>query len=79
MEGAKLREQQRLEASLFEAWHMAVFALSGYAGKLKPLSQYLGSSDPESSQKLENAKLIAGFQTLKARGFDIQITRNPIN
>lgn len=81
MEGALLREQRRLDMATYTAWHTAVFALNGYAGKLKgkSLSDYLSGAKPEASEKLDNAKLIAGFHSLAARGFDVQITRNPIN
>jgi hypothetical protein len=34
-------------SGIVTAWHTAVFALSGYSGKLKPLSEFL-SSKPES-------------------------------
>lgn len=81
MEGAKLREQRQLDIAMFAAWHTAVFALNGYSGKLKgkSLADFLGGSKPDEPEKLKNAKLIAGFNSLKARGFDVQISRNEIN
>lgn len=77
MEGAALAAKNRLDVELFTAWHTAVFALNGYGGKLKPLSEYL-NREPD-GPALSNAKLIAGFHSLKARGFDVQISRNEIN
>lgn len=77
MEGAALAAKNRLDTALFTAWHTAVFALNGYGGKLKPLAQYL-HLEPD-APAIKNAKLIAGFHSLKKRGFDVQISRNEIN
>lgn len=81
MEGAAEREKKTLDIGMYQAWHTAVLALNGYSGGLKnkSLSDYLISGKSEQPEKLENAKLIAGFRNLQARGFDVQISRNEIN
>lgn len=77
MEGAALRQRRELDLATFTAWHTAVFALNGFAGKLKgKLSDYLGGNREPEPEKMRNAKLIAGFQSLRARGFAVEITRH---
>jgi len=67
--------------ALFTAWHTAVFALSGYAGKLKgkSLSDFLSTRAEDTPQQLRHAQGIAFFHRLQARGYDVKITKNEIN
>jgi hypothetical protein len=71
MEGMARAAKRASEMALFTAWHTAVFALSGYGGKLKSLSEYLDR--PQLSTK--HAEAIAFFHSLKARGIPIDISR----
>lgn len=79
MEGAALRRKNELDLATYTAWHTAVFALSGYAGKLKQLPEYLVPDEPETAVPLQHAKGIAFFHALKAKGFDVKIEKNEIN
>jgi hypothetical protein len=79
MEGAALRRKNELDLAAYTAWHTAVFALSGYAGKLKDLAEYLGIDDQPNPVALQHAKGIAFFHSLKAKGFDVKIEKNEIN
>jgi hypothetical protein len=67
------------ELAISTAWHTAVFALSGYGGKLKDLAAYLGSVNGQDGkadeQRVSNARLIHFFHTLKARGVPVDISR----
>ncbi len=78
MEGAAIAAKNRLDVSMFTAWHTAVFALNGYAGKLKPLSEFVGR-DERPPQEIQHARAIAFFHRLQAQGVDVKITRNEIN
>ena len=81
MEGAAIRQSQALDLATFTAWHTAMFALSGYAGKLKgkSLSDFLTTASQHRPHALQNAQAIAWAHRMKAKGFDVQITRNPVN
>lgn len=72
MEGAALAAKRQFDLATFTAWHTAVFALSGYAGKLKDLSAYL----VREPAKPNNAQAIAFFHNLKAQGVPVEITRH---
>jgi hypothetical protein len=79
MEGAVERGRKRLDIAIFTAWHTAMFALKGYSGKLagKSLSDYLSDSPkPRDDQRMQDARAIHFFQSLKARGVPIEITRH---
>lgn len=76
MEGAALRQRRELDHATFLAWHTAVFAIERYAGKLKPLSKYLGSETTEAGDpKIQHAKILAWAHSLRVRGVDIKIER----
>lgn len=80
MEGAALAANRQIDMAIVTAWHTACFALAGYAGKLKDkrLSDFLtGKSDTSAAddQRMQNARAIHFFQSLKARGVDVEITR----
>lgn len=79
MEGAALRRKNELDLATYTAWHTAVFALSGYAGKLKQLPDYLSTDEQHDAAPLQHAKGIAFFHTLKAKGFDVKIEKTQIN
>jgi hypothetical protein len=67
-----------MDIAMFAAWHTAVFGLNGYAGKLKgkKLSDFLGGDEkPEKHPALQNARAIHFFQSMKAKGFPVEITR----
>jgi hypothetical protein len=70
MEGMARAAKRESEMALFTAWHTAVFALTGYGGKLKSFAEYLA---PERSTK--HAEAIAFFHSLKARGVPVDISR----
>ena len=76
MEGAALAEKKRFDLAIVTAWHTAVFALNGYAGKLKgkSLSDFL-IDRPERQAGASHAQTIAFFHRLKAKGIPIDITR----
>lgn len=78
MEGMAGSATRELDLAMVNAWHTAIFALLGYAGKLrdKKLSDFLSSrKEPEEEDfRLHNAKLLHGFQSLKARGLPIDIS-----
>jgi hypothetical protein len=71
MEGMARAAKRESEMALFTAWHTAVFALTGYGGKLKSFTEYLDR--PERSTK--HAEAIAFFHSLKARGVPVDISR----
>lgn len=76
MEGLGAAATRRLDLSIVTAWHTAVFGLNGYAGKLKPLSEFLSSKpEIEGDERLHNAKIVHFFHSLKARGVPVDISR----
>lgn len=77
MEGMALAAKLKHELALSQAWHTAVFALTGYGGKLKDLSEYLGKgrSGAQDNEQLQNARIIHLFNSMRARGFDIKAER----
>lgn len=76
MEGAALAATRAADLAIVTAWHTAVFALNGYAGKLKnkSLSDFL-SSDFEKPQKSDAASAAAFFHGLKLKGYDVKTER----
>lgn len=76
MEGLAGAATRQLDLSIVTAWHAAVFALNGYAGKLRPLSEFL-SSKPGSrgDERPQNAEIIHFFQSLKASGVPVEVSR----
>lgn len=74
MEGAALAAKDKHDLAIVMAWHTAIFALNGYGGKLKgkSLSDFL---ETEAKPPSKNAAAIAFFHTLKARGFNVEISR----
>ena len=66
-----LAAKREHELAISTAWHTAVFALSGYGGKLKDLSEYM--ANPKRSTK--HAEAIHFFHALKARGIAVDISR----
>lgn len=77
MEGAALRQEREYNLAISQAWHTAIFALNGYAGKLKgkSLSDYqVGKERPKQSS---TARAIAFFHAMKSAGFPVTITRVP--
>lgn len=83
MEGAALAEKKRFDIAIVTAWHTAVFGLNGYAGKLKgkSLSDFLGdaAAEPEDNARSQRARAIAFFHSLKAKGWDVEITKTTVN
>jgi hypothetical protein len=75
MEGAALAEKKRFDLAIVTAWHTAVFALNGYAGKLKgkSLSDFLTDKP---SRPASHAQGLAFFHRLKAKGVPVEITRH---
>lgn len=74
MEGAAIRERKSLNLAIITAWHTAVFALNGYGGKLKGLSNYL-ASEQESQPVSTAAQAVAFFRNMKEAGFPVEIKR----
>ena len=79
MEGAALAAKDRLDVAIYTAWHVAVFALNGYSGKLKGKSLADFLSDKPKEQSVQHAQAIAFFHRLQANGVDVKISRNEIN
>lgn len=81
MEGAVEREKKALDIGMYQAWHTAVLALNGYSGGLKgkSLSNFLLTGRDEVRPSGKSAQALAWAHSMKARGFDVQITRNGIN
>jgi hypothetical protein len=78
MEGMAHAAQRQFELAISTAWHTAVFALNGYSGKLKDLSEYTGRPNEqrrEDSNRLSYAQGIAFFTRLRERGFNVRIER----
>jgi hypothetical protein len=80
MKGMARAANREVDVAMVMAWHTAVFGLKGYAGKLKgkSLSDFLTSKPQpkaEDVQRLQNARAIHFFQSLKAKGVDVQISR----
>jgi hypothetical protein len=77
MEGAALRRKQEIDLATYTAWHVAVFGLGMYAGKMKgkALADFIQSEKPD-KQPLQYARAIAFFQRLKAQGVSVEITRH---
>jgi hypothetical protein len=75
MEGAVLRRQREFDLAVFVSWHTAVFALNGYAGKLKDkrLSDFLSSRDPQPQSNA--AQAVSFFHRMKAAGLPVTIER----
>lgn len=69
--------QRQFDLCMVTAWHTAIFALNGYAGKLKgkSLADYLGDKPKTDSPALQRARGIAFFQRLKAEGVPVEISR----
>jgi hypothetical protein len=80
MEGAAERRKSDIDLAMFTAWHTAVFALSGYRGKLKgkSLSDFLQDGKPN-QHSLQRARMHAFFQKLKMQGLPVEISRTEIN
>lgn len=79
MEGSALARKSELDLAVFTAWHTAVFALTGYGGKLKRLPDYLSRDEADNKVALKHAQGIAFFHRLQARGVPVKITRETIN
>lgn len=69
---------REVDIAISNAWHTSVFGLSMYAGKMKGkrLSDFLSNRDREPQAGSKAAEAIAFFNTLKARGFNVEITRH---
>jgi hypothetical protein len=82
MEGMVRAANRNFDLALVTSWHTARFGLNGYFDKGKlagdnTLSDLLTTApEPEDKQRLENAKLIHGFNSLVARGVPIEVTRH---
>lgn len=73
------RATRGFDLAIVNAWHTAIFALSGYSGKLKgkSLSDFLSSdAKPVNASRKNHAQGIAFFHRLQARGVDVKITRH---
>lgn len=77
MEGAALRQEREYDIAISQAWHTAIFALNGYAGKLKgkSLSDYLIGKGKVQTKRSTVADAIAYFHSMKAAGLPVTITR----
>lgn len=77
MEGAAVRQEREHDRAISQAWHTAIFALNGYAGKLKnkSLSDYLIAK--EKPKRSSAAAALAFFHAMKSSGFPVTITRVP--
>lgn len=77
MEGAALAAKRAYDLAISQAWHTAIFALNGYAGKLKgkSLSDYLSERTAPRRSKFADAS--AFFGRLKAAGVRVDVSRTP--
>ena len=79
MEGMAHAAKRQFDLAISTAWHTAVFALSGYSGKLNELTadhdSMTGQDGKADQQRVNNARLIHFFHTLKARGVPVDISR----
>lgn len=77
MEAAALKREREHDLAISQAWHTAIFALNGYAGKLKnkSLSDYLISKDKAQPKRSTVADAVAYFHSMKAAGLPVTITR----
>jgi hypothetical protein len=73
MQGRRNADKLRAKRDLLIAYHTGAFAGAAFAGKLKPLDQYV--SDGAQERPLQYAHAIAFFHRMKARGFPVEITR----
>ncbi len=77
MEGMAKAANRQVDLAILGAWHTAIFGLNGFDGKLKgkKLSDFL--SAPEKKEvNTKSAQAIAFFNSLKARGIEVEITRH---
>jgi hypothetical protein len=81
MEGMARAATRQVDLCVVTAWHTATFTLGMYAGspqlKGKTLSDFLSSKhEPRATDHREmNARAIHFFNSLKARGVPVDITR----
>lgn len=75
MRGMARAAKRQADLVIVNAWHTAVFGLSGYSGKLRNLSHYMGQERSE-EQRSKSAAAVAFFHSLKARGVPVEITRH---
>lgn len=61
------------DRAIFLAWHTAVFALNGYAGKLKELGSYLQAKPIARNQTA--AEMLHIMREFQERGASMKITR----
>jgi hypothetical protein len=76
MEAAALAAKREYDLAITQAWHTAIFALNGYAGKLKgkTLANFL--SGGERVRKQSNAAhAVAFFHRMKSAGMPVSISR----
>lgn len=66
--------KHRAKRELLNAYNTGAFAGAASVGKLKSFDEYVPKDSSEQT-RVENAKAIHFFHTLKARGLDVQITR----
>lgn len=75
---------RQFDLAIVTAWHTARFALNGYADKGRlagnhELSDLLSNGNAESKRdddgRVQRARAIHFFHTLKAKGWDVQIER----
>lgn len=81
MEGMAHAANRQIDLCIVTAWHAVSFYAAASTGKLKgkTLSDFLtskpGETKREDDPRLQNARAIHFFQSLKARGVDVEITR----
>lgn len=64
MDGAALAAKRSHEAEIIQAWHVAVFGVAAYNGKLKSLDRYIAKPKRQQS----NAEMLAIMREFKAAG-----------
>jgi hypothetical protein len=65
--------KQAYDREIFSAWHTAVFALSGYSGKLKSLDKYLNVKPIKKGQTTD--EMLAALKAYQASGVSMNIKR----
>lgn len=69
MDGVTRAASRKYDHAIFVAWHVAAFGNAAQAGKLKPLSKYLGIKPKAQTPE----EMLAALQVLKEAGAPMDI------
>jgi hypothetical protein len=71
LRGRRKRDELQAKRDLVTAYRTAAFSGAAFAGKLRPLSEYLNEANPRN----KHAAALHFFHSLKARGIPVKIER----